>query len=60
MPTKNLLVGFLIQGHSVQTINEIDEALAHLAKVPEGERGPAWYAYLNTLLDAKNNTKDNT
>ena len=49
-----------MSGHSVHTINEIDEALAHLAQVPEGERGPAWYAYLNTLLDAKNNTKDNT
>ena len=44
---------------NVQTITEIDEALAHLAAVPENERGPAWYAYLNTLLDAKNKTKDN-
>ena len=59
MPTKNLLVGFLMSGHSVHTINEIDEALAHLAQVPEAKRGPAWYAYLNTLLDAKNKTKDN-
>ena len=43
---------------SVLTINEIDEALAHLAAVPEPERGPAWHAYLDTLLDAKNQTKD--
>lgn len=34
-------------------IKEIDEALRHLSLVPEQERGPAWDAYLNALLDTR-------
>lgn len=35
-------------------LNDVDEALQHLSLVPDDERGPAWYAYMDTLLDQKN------
>jgi hypothetical protein len=39
---------------SSQTISEIDEALRHLSLVPVEERGPAWYAYMDAILEQRN------
>jgi hypothetical protein len=33
--------------------SEIDEALRHLSLVPTSDRGPAWYAYLDALLEKR-------
>jgi hypothetical protein len=33
--------------------SEIDEALRHLSLVPTADRGPAWYAYLDALLEKR-------
>jgi hypothetical protein len=35
------------------TIPDIDEALTHLRAVNEDERGPAWTAYLNAVLELR-------
>lgn len=35
------------------TIDQIDEALRHLSLVPNDERGPAWYAYLDAMLEQR-------
>jgi len=42
------------------TIVDVDEALTHLSKVPPDERGPAWQAYLNAILEERLKTKDIT
>jgi hypothetical protein len=34
-----------------ETIEDLDEALRHLSLVPADERGPAWYAYLDAILE---------
>jgi hypothetical protein len=36
------------------TLAEIDEALNHLKAIPDTERGTAWRAYLDTLLEQRN------
>lgn len=36
------------------TLEEIDEALAHANRVPPGERGPLWQAFVDRLLDDRN------
>jgi hypothetical protein len=40
------------------TIVDVDEALTHLNQVPADERGAAWQAYLNAVLDQRLKTKD--
>lgn len=40
------------------SIAEIDEALLHLSLVPETERGPAWHAYLDALLEQRSKIGD--
>lgn len=35
------------------TLPEIDEALTHLRAVNETERGPAWTAYLDAILELR-------
>jgi len=35
------------------TLPEIDEALGHLRAIPADERGTAWYAYVNSLLEQR-------
>lgn len=35
-------------------LGDIDEALRHLALVPEQKRGPEWWAYVNKCLDLRN------
>lgn len=37
------------------SVAEIDEALRHLSLVPEHERGTAWHAYLDALLEQRKN-----
>lgn len=34
-------------------LSEIDEALMHASLIPEAERGPAWYAFTNALLEQR-------
>lgn len=34
-------------------LSEVDEALRHLSLVPENERGTAWRAYLDALLEQR-------
>lgn len=35
------------------TLPDIDEALAHLRAVPVEDRGPAWTAYLDAILEMR-------
>jgi len=35
-------------------VNDIDEALRHLSLVDETERGDGWHAYLDALLEKRN------
>ena len=37
-----------------ESVPEIDEALLHLSLVPEAERGAAWQAYADALLERRN------
>ena len=36
-----------------ESVGEIDEALRYLSLVPEGERGAAWQAYADALLERR-------
>lgn len=36
-----------------ETIEHLDEALRHLSLVPNEERGTAWYAYLDAILEQR-------
>jgi hypothetical protein len=38
-----------------ETIEDLDEALRHLSLVPTNERGPAWYAYSDAILEQRAN-----
>lgn len=35
------------------TVTDIDEALQHLREIPANERGPAWQAYCDKLLELR-------
>lgn len=35
------------------TVEDLDEALRHLSLVPTNERGQAWYAYLDAILEQR-------
>ena len=35
------------------TLEELDEALAHAKRVPIEERGPAWWAFVDGLLEQR-------
>jgi hypothetical protein len=39
--------------HMPATIVDVDEALTHLNLVPVAERGAAWRAYLDAVLDQR-------
>ena len=39
-------------------VSDLDEALRHLSLVPNHERGPAWYAYLDALLEQRANLEN--
>lgn len=34
-------------------LSDIDEALGHLSLVPSGERGAAWQAFLDAVLEQR-------
>lgn len=38
---------------SVDEITDLDESLRHLSLVPVEERGPAWYAYADAILERR-------
>ena len=40
------------------TLTDIDEALTYLNQVPVDERGPAWRAYLDAILDQRKDAKE--
>lgn len=42
------------------TLTEIDEALLHASLVPENERGTAWHAYTDRLLEERKRLEKNT
>jgi len=42
------------------TVAEIDEALDHLRQIPPDERGPAWQAYTDKLLEMRATQTDTT
>jgi hypothetical protein len=35
------------------TVAEIDEALGHARRLPHDERGPAWFAFVDRLLEMR-------
>lgn len=35
------------------TIAEIDEALTYARRVPQDQRGPGWYAFVDRLLEMR-------
>lgn len=46
------ILGTALFGESA-TIDEIDEALQHAQRLAPEERGPAWYAYVDRLLEMR-------
>ena len=38
---------------SADEITDLDEALRHLSLVPENERGDAWHAYADAILERR-------
>ena len=42
----------------METLADIDAALTHLNQVPVDERGAAWRAYLDAVLDQRKNAKE--
>lgn len=43
----------------MDTLADIDEALTHLNQVPVDERGAAWRAYLDAVLDQRKESEQN-
>lgn len=39
--------------NELATIEDVDEALGHLRQIPPNERGPAWQAYTDKLLEIR-------
>ena len=37
----------------VEEIDELDEALRHLSLVPASDRGEAWHAYMDAILEKR-------
>ena len=42
----------------ISEVTDLDEALRHLSLVPESERGPAWRAYSDAILERRRLDKD--
>jgi len=38
---------------TLDPVEDVDEALRHLSLVPTNERGPAWHAYLDAVLEQR-------
>ncbi len=43
---------------TLDPVEHVDEALRHLSLVPTNERGPAWHAYLDAVLEQRARTLD--
>ncbi len=43
---------------TLDPVEDVDEALRHLSLVPTNERGPAWHAYLDAVLEQRARTLD--
>jgi len=43
---------------SSDEVTDLDEALRHLSLVPESERGPAWRAYSDAILERRRLDED--
>jgi len=41
---------------TLDPVEDVDEALRHLSLVPTNERGPAWHAYLDAVLEQRGRT----
>lgn len=39
---------------TLEPVSDVDEALRHLSLVPPAERGEAWHAYLDAILEKRN------
>lgn len=39
-------------------LSQIDEALMHASLVPDTDRGPAWHAWTNALLEQRRRIED--
>lgn len=39
---------------TLDQVEDVDEALRHLSLVPPSERGTAWHAYLDAILEQRN------
>lgn len=42
----------------METLADIDEALTYLNQVPVAERGAAWRAYLDAVLDQRKESEN--
>ena len=38
---------------TLEPVDAVDEALRHLSLVPQAERGEAWHAYLDAILEKR-------
>jgi PhoPQ-activated pathogenicity-related protein len=38
---------------TLEQVSDVDEALRHLSLVPASERGEAWHAYLDAILEQR-------
>lgn len=38
---------------TLDKVDDVDEALRHLSLVPPADRGPAWHAYLDAILERR-------
>jgi hypothetical protein len=45
---------FVMSGEAMPTLAELDEALMHASLVPESDRGKAWHAWTDSLLEQRN------
>lgn len=47
-------LGLSLEADMTATLEEIDEALSHSAKIPLNERGTVWQAWVDKLLEQRN------
>jgi hypothetical protein len=41
----------------VEEIDDLDEALRHLSLVPQSDRGEAWHAYMDAILEKRKHAR---
>jgi hypothetical protein len=47
------------QTAEAQTLGDIDEALTHLSRVPVADRGAAWRAFMDAVLEQRKDLENN-